>query len=553
VARLITLVRLRSMLAWRRLRGRGLADAIVGLVMTLIAAAVAVGLALAVGRLARKAATVGDGEAILVYHLVVCYLLALIAIVVPVIVGRDGQTREVVQLVHFPIGRRAVYGLNLLAGAGSESHILWYPALVAFVVQGPLRIGNGGAVFGVLLTLLLGFGLVVWSQTVLHLVAALLRRRSVREVVIIAAFVLFMATALMPALVDSGVFGAARRPPALDVLIDAARPVVAVLPPSRVAHGLTALYGDAPVALWGLVAELLAWIAAGVVLGYLVLSRVLLDGGSGGGPVRRRSGRTSPAAREQIDLLAWLPNGVAAVVSKEVRYLLRSTPGKLALLIAPMFVVMIALAVGRLRFAERALLGIEPAEYALYGVMLYVAALTANCLVNAFAWDGPGFVAYTLNPLRARDIVLGKNLGVWIVNLLLLGEGLVVWTLIRGWPGLAVATTAVLVFAVGVLIQTMLGNFVSIRFPVRRSMAALGNSSSQVGTVATMGALVAAGLLSGLALVLGLALGGHGAQLCLMAALVAALAVGTWLLLQPAADLLDARSEELVAAMEAQE
>ena len=82
-----------------------------------------------------------------------------------------------------------------------------------------------------------------------------------------------------------------------------------------------------------------------------------------------------------------LPDTLSAVFAKELRYLARSTPGKLVLLVSPLFVAMIALAVGRLSFVKEPLWGVDPAVYAFYGVLLYAGLLSSNFLVNAYAWD----------------------------------------------------------------------------------------------------------------------------------------------------------------------
>jgi len=551
VARLTTLIWLRLTLMRRSVRRGSVADAVVGVVLAVLGVAVAIGLAFSMGALATRSLTGGE-DVLRVAHLIECYVLALLAIVVPVIVGRGSQSVKVSKLAFFPVSRRSLYALNLLSGATSGAHLLWYPALVAVTVNGVLR-APVNQLLGLLILLLLACLLVVWGQTVLLLLEALMRQRSVKELVIIVGVVVLVGLSLLPALVDSEVFGEGRKPVLVDILLEVFRPVAEILPASRAAGGLTALHTGDAFSFTILIAELLLWIGVGTVIGYLVLSRTLLEGRSVIS-LRHRSrpqkGSAEGSPRPGFDPWSVLPSGLAAIVVKELRYQLRSTPGKLSLLIAPMFVVMISLAVGKLMFAKDTFFGIGPSEYALYGVLLYAAVLTANFLVNAFAWEGAGIKAYILNPVAARDIILGKNIGVWIFNALMLAESLLVWSIVRGFPGILVAINGVLVFATCVLILTGVGNFVSIRFPVRRSIASLTNSSSQIGTIVTFASVLVAAVLVGAALVLGLVLGGKPAQLGLLALLVAILATANRLLLQPAADLFEERQEELVAAVD---
>ena len=173
-----------------------------------------------------------------------------------------------------------------------------------------------------------------------------------------------------------------------------------------------------------------------------------------------------------------------------------------------------------------------------------------NFLVNSFAWEVPGITSYLVGPLSARQLILGKNLGVLIFQSLLLLECTVIWSLVRGLPDLTTLLNGVLVFASGILVLTATGNFVSIAFPVRRSISSITNSSSQLGTVVTFAAMAVTALLAGSLLVLGLAIGGGPAQVVLLALLVTTLAGVNVLLLGPAADLFENRLERLVEALE---
>ncbi len=93
-----------------------------------------------------------------------------------------------------------------------------------------------------------------------------------------------------------------------------------------------------------------------------------------------------------------------------------------------LFVVMIGLAVGKLGFVSKPLFGIDPAEYAFYGVLLYIGLFSSNFLVNAYAWEGDGLKAYLMGPLPARHVILGKNLAVLLFQMMPLTLSVLFWS-----------------------------------------------------------------------------------------------------------------------------
>jgi len=550
--RLRTLVWLRFTI-WRHgLRRRGkLVDAVVGAILNLIGIGAAIGLAFALGALVHTAVQSGDDDVLSVSFLIAFWLLAFFAVIVPIFVSGGPQRLKVSRLAIFPIPRPGLYVLALVSSSAAGGHLLWYPALGAATLFAVI-LPPVDHVPGLILALLLGLTLVAWSHTIQLLLEAVMRKRRVKELLVIGAFTLLVGTSLLPALVDSGALGLRRKPVLVDIMLEVLRPVAEVLPPSLTARGLAALHMGNPPSAWPAIGWIAVWLAAAVALGYAVLSRALLEGGSTSSPAsgrqRRAASHGSPGTLT-FDPLGWLPGGLAAVMVKELRYLLRSIPGKLSLLLAPIFVVMISLAVGKLMFAKETLFGIEPGSYALYGVLLYAALLSANFFLNSFAWEGPGIATYLISPLPRRHVILGKNLGVVIFQLLVLTESLAVWSLIRGFPDAVTAVNGVLVFACAVLILMPAGNFVSIAFPVKRSISSISISSSQIGTLVSFAAVLVSAALVGALLVLGLAIGGGPAQVVLLALLVTALLVANALLLGPAGDLLESRSEQLLEAL----
>ncbi len=112
-----------------------------------------------------------------------------------------------------------------------------------------------------------------------------------------------------------------------------------------------------------------------------------------------------------------LPPGIAACLSKEFRYLLRSGP-KLYVLVMPVFVVLL--------FSMRTsgvsyFMGTHSSigdMYFSYGCA-YTMLIFVSLLYNSFGSDGSGVQFYFVAPLRIRDVVLAKNMlaaGIFIIE-----------------------------------------------------------------------------------------------------------------------------------------
>ncbi len=411
MARLITLIWLRIIYFKRGFRrGAGPTDAAVGVVLNIIGLCISIALAIAIGKLAARSLNSGE-DVLRVSFYIEFYVFAILALLVPALVGSGGQRLGTTKLAAFPLSRLRLYNLDLFSSAVSGSHLLWYPAMVMVIVNAILKAQNQGWP-SVMLAAMFAVVLVVWSHALLLLLEAVMRQRSMKELIIVTAFVVFMATMLFPGLLDKE--GAL--PIVFDIIPEIFGPLFAFLPPSRLAETLAAIGTGGKESPLLFAIESLVWIVAGVTIGYLVFSRNLLEGKAifGLSPKTRSTSKQQP----RFDFFGDLFDQKAAIAAKELLYIFRSTTGKIAILVMPIFVVMIGLAVGKLSFAKHQLFGIDPGEYALYGILMYGASLSANFFLNAFAWEGPGLKAYFINPVSPREILQGKNIGAWIFSLI---------------------------------------------------------------------------------------------------------------------------------------
>jgi ABC-2 type transport system permease protein len=176
---------------------------------------------------------------------------------------------------------------------------------------------------------------------------------------------------------------------------------------------------------------------------------------------------------------------VAAVFEKEVRYLARSGP-MLLTVVMPVFVLLIFRLgpMSQLRHQSNAL----SREMAFPGAAAYVMLVLTNLVYNSFGGDGGGIQFFYAAPARFRQIVLGKNL---LHASILLANTVFAWvaiTLFYGapQPAVTVATIFGLLFAAPVNFTA--GNLLSIYAPRKRDFSTFGRQNvSQTTVLASLG------------------------------------------------------------------
>jgi hypothetical protein len=546
--RALTLIWLRFTMWLHGLRhATGVLDTVAGGLKALLAGMVAIGLGIAFGGLTYLAVMSDNDEAVRVAFPIACYSLAFFAVVLPLLLGGGRLGLDLARLAIFPINHASLYQISLASSFVSSTQIYWYPSLLGLTLSAVI-LADINRWLGLLLILVTAILLVVWSNLLQLLLGLVMRRRATKELLGLAAFLILIIASFAPAMLEAtGGEEALQDIFKLGWIPAWVRTGAAVLPPSLAAGGLLALHQDDTTAVVVKLGWLLLWTAGGLWLGYRIFKRTLLDPGasaSSGGKPTVATGR-----RSQIGLSMVLPARVAAVAGKELLYLLRSSTGKLNLLIMPAFAVLIAVV-----FAsklDQPVLGIDPDQIVFFGLILYATVFPHNFLANSFAWEGGGIKSYFLLPVSGRQILLGKNVGIWLYSLVLLTECVITWLVVAGSPGLIAIVSGALVFAVGILVYTTAGNFVSTVFPVKRDPAGMNSSPSQVAVLIMFaGVLVNATIISAVLLVAGL-LGSGLMQALLLAALVVIISAIYWLLLGSAARLLEARKESLVETLRA--
>jgi ABC-2 type transport system permease protein len=184
--------------------------------------------------------------------------------------------------------------------------------------------------------------------------------------------------------------------------------------------------------------------------------------------------------------LPGFPQSVAAVFEKEVRYLARSGP-MLLTLILPIFMLLI-FRLGPMNPMRTSNLLSRTPDMAFPGATAYAMLVLTNLVFNSFGGDGAGVQFFYASPVSFCQIVLAKNL----THASILGANTAfAWIAVSylyGTPHLAVsiATAAALLFAAP--LNFAAGNLLSVYSPKKRDFSSFGRQNmSQTTVLASLG------------------------------------------------------------------
>jgi ABC-2 type transport system permease protein len=187
--------------------------------------------------------------------------------------------------------------------------------------------------------------------------------------------------------------------------------------------------------------------------------------------------------------LPGLPQSVAAVFEKEVRYIARSGP-MLLTLIMPIFMLAV-FRLGPMNPMRQSNFLTRTPDMAFPGAAAYALLVLTNFVYNSFGGDAGGIQFFYASPVSFRQIVLGKNLthaGILAANTLL------AWMAVSYFYGpprvaVSIATLAGLLFAAP--LNFTAGNLLSIYSPRKRDFSTFGRQNvSQTTVLASLGVQV---------------------------------------------------------------
>ena len=172
---------------------------------------------------------------------------------------------------------------------------------------------------------------------------------------------------------------------------------------------------------------------------------------------------------------------VSAVFEKEMRYLARSGP-MLLTLVMPIFMLLI-FRLGPMNSLRHSSSLSRTPDVAFPGAAAYAILVLTNLIFNSFGGDGGGIQFFYASPVSFRQIVLAKNLthaSILVANTAL---AWITVSYLYGRPHLAVsiATLAGLLFAVP--LNFTAGNLLSIYAPKKRDFSTFGRQNASQTTV----------------------------------------------------------------------
>ena len=374
-------------------------------------------------------------------------------------------------LLRFPLSYGSYFLVRLAYGAFDPASVLG--GLWSFGILLGVSFAKPALFPWTLLILLAfaGFNLML-MQMIFAWVERWLAQRRTREIMGILFVLLMLSIQLIAPLTRR--YGKHAQPE-MQRFVEVLAPVQRILPPGLAADAIVqGIYPQWPLALSSM-ALLCAFL---VLIGYGLHVRLLAQYR---GENLNESAAASALPRDRHLRLGWNLPGFAtpitAVIEKEVRYLLRSGP-MLLTLIMPFFALLV-FRFGAMNSARRPLgfLTHVP-DLAFPFAAAYMLLMLTNLVYNTFGGDAAGIQFFYASPVSFHDIVLGKNLT--HAGILAL-ETVVAWAVVAflyGWPTLDVtlATLAGLLFAAPV--NFAVGNVLSMYSPKKLDFSKFGGQRS---------------------------------------------------------------------------
>jgi ABC-2 type transport system permease protein len=377
----------------------------------------------------------------------------------PIFIAGFGAPFEFRTLLRFPLRFSAFYVIGLAYGLADFAAVCGTCWLLSVVV------GIGMARLALLPPALLVIVLLIWMNITLERLLSswlerLLARRRTREL-LFGLFILLSVSAqfLRPAIVH---YAEGNRSPASLLRLVS---YLAPFPPSLAASAITSA-GDGNLSQFVL--------SVGALLIYITILSGLLwrrfaaqyrgeELSETSAPVQALKNISASPAHQKPDPLGFLSPQLAAIVTKEFKYLVRNGFVLISLLMPPLLVLLFSS-----QFAGKhpsvTHTRISPDTF-FPGMMGYLILMLMTPAYNCFAYEGKGIRNYYTAPVRFRDVLLAKNM---IYAAILIFETALSTALLSARVGLPsspvlISTILALIFAVAG--QFAIADWVSLSFP----------------------------------------------------------------------------------------
>ncbi len=384
------------------------------------------------------------------------------------------------ELLRFPLAYRAYFLVRLAYGyfdpASALGTLGLFGILIGTSVARPI-------LFPWTLLVLLTFAVfnLVLMQMIFAWVERWLAQRRTREIFGVLFIIFMLSFQLIGPMVER--LGKGPHPE-ISRDLQIAEKIQAVFPPGLSAGAISRVFHGK---FWPGAGCFLAVVLVTIVLGLLLHVRIRAQ--FLGENLSEADARPKVKQLQHLQVGWQLPGfsqSVAAVFEKEMRYLARSGP-MLLTLIMPIFMLLI-FRFGAMNALSRSRSFAHTPDMALPGAAAYSLLVLTNLVYNSFGGDGGGLQFFYASPVHFRDIVLGKNLTHAAVLLFNAAFAWIAVAYLYGAPHLAVtiATIAGLLFAAPLNFSA--GNLLSFYSPKKRDFSTFGRQNvSQTTVLASFG------------------------------------------------------------------
>lgn len=391
----------------------------------------------------------------------------------PLSVG-TGRQFEPGRLLMYPISLRKLFALDFISETVNLQSIFAIPAILALGIGAGLGKGTiAWALPATVLAALFGLALAKWLSIS---VGSMMRRQRARAESLLALLGIVLG-------LGGAVLGQVA--PALFKHAESFRGL-RWTPPGAVALALTdGLAEGGGLDYFLALITLSVYSALLIVASYWVAQRAAL-GKSGA----RRDVKPKVKAANEV-YTGWefpgLSGELAAIIEKELRYVLRNAQARLMVLMPLILIVLRMVNTNRLD-SEMPAPGSFAGEILTYaegmiatGGVLYVFLILTGVSCNLFAFEESGMRTLILSPVARAKILIGKNIAVTVMAAIFSAALLLLNEIIFGDLTLRALLFAALSFIVFAALMSTIGNSLSVRFPKRMKFGKRMNVSGATG------------------------------------------------------------------------
>jgi hypothetical protein len=402
--------------------------------------------------------------------LALCYLLWS---TLPLSIGSSRQF-DPGNLLLYPISLRKLFAVDFISEIAGLQSVFAIPAIIALGAGAGLAQGKlAGGILIALVACTFGIALSKWISIS---VGSLIRKKRTRGETLLALIGLVAG-------LGGALFG--QIAPVLFRHADSIS-TLRWTPPGALAYALTLGLRDGHAMGFALaLAAVSAYTVILIAISYWLSRRAILGGGRRS---RMRPTSIKPAVENytgwEIPLLS---PGLSAIVEKDLRYVMRNAQVRMMTLM-PLILIVVRI-MNRRRFDQA---GSGSSTFATdffkygeglmaTGGMLYVFLILAGLFCNQFAFERGGMRMIILSPVDRKTILLGKNIAISTVALVFSAGLLIVNELVFRDITFGALLFVVLSFLTFVPLMSVMGNWLSVRFPKRMKFGKRLNVSGVVG------------------------------------------------------------------------